>query len=148
MIGIVRIVSGIGLAVALIGTAATAQASERHGFIKPTFKLAFLGRHDGAGEGKAEISAYDKRTKHLFITNAADNRLVIVDISNPAAPAEVNAIDLSPYGGGPNSVAVSHGRVAVAIQATPKTDPGSVVFFDTNGNFKGKVIPSLIDQNP
>jgi DNA-binding beta-propeller fold protein YncE len=147
-----RLLGGIGLATALVCAVTAAQAGKRHGFWKPEFKLEFLGRHEGGGVGAAEIAAYDKRTKRLFVTNAAENKLVIINISNPAAPKEVKSIDLSPYGGGPNSAAVSHGRVAVAVEASPKTDPGSVVFFDTNGNFKGKVevgaLPDMLTFTP
>ena len=39
----------------------------------------------------------------------------------------------------PNSVAVHDGVVAVALQADPKTDPGVVKFFDTDGTFLNQV---------
>ena len=46
---------------------------------------------------------------------------------------------------GPNSVAVSPingGLIAVAVEADPKTSPGSVVLFDRNGARRGKPIPA------
>ncbi|MDX2305348.1 MAG: choice-of-anchor I family protein [Microscillaceae bacterium] len=86
-------------------------------------------------EGAAEIPAYDKGSKRLFFTNAQANNLVVLDLSNPANPTPIDTIDLSPYGGGVNSVAVFEGLVAVAVEADPNQNPGSVVFFDVNGTF-------------
>ncbi len=79
--------------------------------------------------GAAEISAYDPASKQLFFTNAEDNSIVVLDLSDPSYPTEVTTIDMSVYGDGVNSVAVYNGLVAVAVQADPVTDPGSVVFF-------------------
>ncbi len=53
------------------------------------------------------------------------------DLSNPISPALLNTLDLSAEGGAANSLSVSGGVVAVALAADPKTDPGTVVFFDT-----------------
>lgn len=90
-------------------------------------------------QGAAEISAYDPSTRRLFITNAAQCSIDIVSIDNPAKPRILRQIDLRMWGGTPNSVAV-HGRiVAVAVGAEPITDPGTVVFFDTDGRFQAEV---------
>lgn len=116
------------------------------------FRLEFVGRHSGGGETAAEIAAYDRVTQRLFITNARDNKLMIVSIADPANPVEIAAIDLSPYGGGPNSVAVSRRKIAVAVEANVKTDPGSVVFFDADGKFRSKVtvgaLPDMVTFTP
>src|SRR5690606_24599149 len=61
------------------------------------------------------------------------------DLSNPATPTLISTIDLSPYGGGPNSVDIKNGVVAVAVEANVKTDNGFVVFFDTAGTYVGQV---------
>ena len=82
-------------------------------------------------EGAAEIVAFDAANQQLFFTNANDNSVVVLDITNPELPVLVTTIDMSSYGGGINSVAVHEGIVAVAVQADPKTDPGKVVFFNT-----------------
>ncbi len=84
----------------------------------------------------AEIPAYDAATKRIFFTNSASNSIEILDISDPANPQALSPIDLSPYGAGPNSIAVKNGLVAVAVEADPKTDNGHAVFFDTDGNFQ------------
>ncbi len=84
-------------------------------------------------ESAAEISAYDANTRRLFVTNAKANTLDVLDLTNPRKLQSLGVIDLSPYGGGVNSVAVHNGVVAVAMEAEDKTAPGSLVLLDTNG---------------
>ncbi|ACF47209.1 Alkaline phosphatase [Prosthecochloris aestuarii DSM 271] len=83
------------------------------------------------GEGAAEISAYDPLTQQLFVTNAESNCVDVFDLSNPAAVVKRTSIDISSYGGGVNSVAVSQGKLAMAIEADNKQDNGSVVVLAT-----------------
>jgi 2',3'-cyclic-nucleotide 2'-phosphodiesterase/3'-nucleotidase/5'-nucleotidase len=80
----------------------------------------------------AEIPAYDARTKRVFVSSSATNAIDVISIANPAAPTLLFSIDLNPYGAGPNSVAIHRGLVAVAVEAAPRTEPGSVVFFKAN----------------
>lgn len=84
-------------------------------------------------EGAAEITAYDPLTKKLFIvTNSGGNtRIDVLNIADPANPGSAGFIDIAPYGGGVNSVAVSEGKVAAAVEGFTKTDPGKVVVFKT-----------------
>jgi hypothetical protein len=99
--------------------------------------LTLLGRTAGLGVGGAEIAAFDPHSDRAFATNAAAKRLDIYDFSNLAAPALLRSVPLL---GGPNSVAVRRdGLVAVAVEASPKTDPGLVQFFDTDGKPLGSV---------
>ena len=97
-------------------------------------------------DGGAEIAAYDAVSQRVYVVNASANELVAVDASDPASPTEAFTVDLSPYGAGANSVAVSTIEfegvqgikrndtiVAVAVEADPKTGPGVVVFFDADG---------------
>lgn len=99
--------------------------------------LSLEGRTAALGEGGAEIAAFDERSERVFATNAAADQLDVYDFSNPAAPSLVKSVALP---GGPNSVAVRRdGLVAVAVEAAPKTDPGSVQFFDTDGKPLGSV---------
>ncbi len=94
-----------------------------------------IGRTLALGAAGAEITAFHARSERLFATNGAANRLDVYDFSDPAAPALIEGIDLSPYGGAPNSVAVTKkGLVAVAVQAGTSTDPGTVEFFTTGGD--------------
>lgn len=84
-------------------------------------------------DGCAEISAYDPRSNRVFVTNADENQLRILEIIDNEF-VEIGAVDLSVYGGGPNSVAVKRGLVVVAIEADNKQDNGTVEMFDTDGN--------------
>lgn len=103
-----------------------------------------------AGLG-AEISAYDPATKRLFVISGG-TLLEVLDLSNPSSPRLVTTLDTAFYGAGANSVAVSNGIVAVAVQAAPETDPGKVVFFDANGNFLNQVtvgaLPDMLTFTP
>ncbi|TNJ34110.1 choice-of-anchor I family protein [Prosthecochloris vibrioformis] len=84
------------------------------------------------GEGAAEISAYDATTQKLFVTNAELNRIDVLDLSNPSNVTRLTSIDISAYGGNVNSVAVHGGRLAMAIEADVKQDPGKVVVLSTD----------------
>jgi hypothetical protein len=84
----------------------------------------------GLGAGSGETAAYDR--KRLFVTNSANNSLDIVDAVDAAHPALLKRIDLSPWGAGPNSVDVTDGLVAVAVEANPKTSPGAKAYFDAH----------------
>ena len=103
-------------------------------------------------EGAAEISAYDAKSQRLFISNANDNTIDILDLSNPAMPSRVSRIDLSRYGAGVNSVAADRGRIAVAVEHADRTLPGKAVFFDTQGVFQAAVqvgaLPDMLTFTP
>lgn len=90
----------------------------------------------GNGEGAAEISAYDKENKQLFVINnddqASNNKLDVLDIQDPTNIKLKTSVDLSTYGGGANSVAVSNGKLAVAVQANTKTDNGVILVWKTS----------------
>jgi len=92
-----------------------------------------IGMIDIGGSGAAEISAYDPATKKLFVVNNTlnNNRIDVLNLTNPAAPALITSISVAPYGGLVNSVYVSNGKVAAAIEATDKVSPGKVVVFNT-----------------
>ncbi len=103
-------------------------------------------------EGAAEISAFDPASNRLFVINADDASIDVLDLSVPSNPSFLFAIDITPYGDQANSVAVDAGRVAAAIEADPSQDPGSVVFFDTDGNFLSQVtvgaLPDMLTFTP
>ncbi len=121
---------------------------------QPSIQLTPVGTY-ATGEynvSSAEISAYDKDAKRLFVVNAQSQRVDVLNLSNTSAPAFLFAIDLTPYGAVGNSVAVSDGLVAVAVENAVKTDPGKVVFFDEDGNFESQVtvgaLPDMITFTP
>jgi len=103
-------------------------------------ELELVGRTPAQGAAGAEIAAHDPRTQRLYVTNAEADALDIYDARRPGLnPVR---IDLSPYGGGPNSVDVAQkhgGIVAVAVEAEAISDPGTVELFDTAGRHLASV---------
>ena len=110
--------------------------------------LDYIGSFDPSGnnESTCEIVAYDAASQKLFATSAVEDRLDIVDFSNPEAPETVGSIDMSTYGG-VTSVAVHNGIVAVASPNANEQLNGSVVFFDTDGTFLKQVTVGALPDN-
>lgn len=82
------------------------------------------------GKEAAGIVDHDAASQRIFVTNADTHGIDAIDISDPANPVLDGTFDVSPYGNKANSVAVHNGLVVVAVEASPKQDPGRVVFFD------------------
>jgi hypothetical protein len=82
----------------------------------------------------AEIAAYDPLTRRVFVTNAADRSLDILDIGDPTRLRLVRRVELGAYGL-PTSVTAKWGLVAVAVEGTApnETELGSVVLLDSAG---------------
>ena len=103
-------------------------------------------------DSATEIVSYDASSQRLFVTNSANSAIDIVDFSNPFNPTLISSIDTSPYGGSPTSVDAYNGTIAVAVPADPETDPGSVVFFDTDGTLLGQAtvgaLPDMLTFTP
>ncbi len=94
--------------------------------------LNFLGRYKAnvpEGEnGGAEITAYDPQTKRLYVVNAFNNAIDILNLDDPTNPVFVSSIEIDDAMGiGVNSVAVKNSIVAVAIANDPKEEPGKKV---------------------
>ncbi|MDT0606811.1 choice-of-anchor I family protein [Croceitalea rosinachiae] len=104
------------------------------------------------GEGAAEISAFDPSTNKLFVVNVEINEISSFDISDIN-----NVVQLSPVvclqDGAPNSVAVSNGKLAVAIEAPTKQDKGFIELFDTTTQqeinvFNVGALPDMVTFTP
>lgn len=80
--------------------------------------------------GSAEIPAYDPVSKRLFMVNGANGTVDVLDIADPTSPRRAGTISVQGLGASVNSVAAYEGLVALAIEASPKTSPGSVAFHD------------------
>lgn len=81
----------------------------------------------------SEISAYDPSTKRLFTVNNASKALVdVVDLSAFPTLTKLQPIDVSVLGGVANSVAVSDGKLAIALEASNKQANGSVIVVNTS----------------
>ena len=99
---------------------------------KPSLMFQKSSSIDLGGEGAAEIASYDPATMKLYVVNNdGASRIDVIDLKEPSSPAYLNSIDITPYGNGVNSVAVSHGLLAAAVEADPAQEPGSIVFFNT-----------------
>ncbi|MDO5510854.1 MAG: choice-of-anchor I family protein [Weeksellaceae bacterium] len=116
-------------------------------------ELNYIGSFDPSGENSAstEIVDFDPVSQRLFTTSGTTATLDIINFSNPAAPSVFASIDMSQYGT-LTSVAVKNGIVAVASpNVNPQLD-GSVVFFDTDGNYINQVtvgaLPDMIVFTP
>ncbi|BBK36039.1 hypothetical protein STAQ_11170 [Allostella sp. ATCC 35155] len=113
-------------------------------------QLDVLGSYDHGGfdEAAAETLAFDPATDRLFVSNAEANTLDVLDLSDPSNPKLVTAISLDAFGGGVNSVATKNGIVAAAVASDEDGEPGTIAFFDTDGNLLGQkavgVLPDMI----
>jgi 2',3'-cyclic-nucleotide 2'-phosphodiesterase (5'-nucleotidase family) len=137
----------VGLCLLFAAIPAADMNKWHHGKDESSLAIAPIGTYDtGLGEDSAEVVTYNQNT--MYVTNSDDNSFDIVDISDPANPVQIARIPLDGYGAGPNSVAVYGRIVAVAVEADPKTDPGTVVFFDTDGEYLNHVtvgaLPDMI----
>ncbi|MBC7828537.1 MAG: choice-of-anchor I family protein [Chitinophagaceae bacterium] len=104
--------------------------------------------------GAAEISAYDPKTKRLFVVNnSTTNKIDVIGLQNVSSLAVIASIDVVKYGGLVNSVAVHDGLLAAAIESVNKQEPGKVVVFKTSDYSVVKVIavgalPDMITFSP
>lgn len=114
-------------------------------------ELTFLGRHTTGtvAAGASEITAYDAKTRRVFVVNAQAGTVDVLDIRDPRKPRTVATLATP----GANSVAVRDGLVAVAQQAAVKTDPGTVAFFDARSGKKLRqvtvgALPDMVTFTP
>lgn len=118
------------------------------------FSMSPIGTYEtgSVNRNAAEISAYDPTTSLLYILRSDLNAYAIVDMSNPAAMTDIALVDLSAFGGSPNSIDVHNGKLAVAIEAESAQDIGAVVFFDSNGRFLARypagAMPDMLTFSP
>lgn len=96
-------------------------------------------------EGAAEIVAHDPGSQRVFVVNANDDRIDILDISNIGSSLSadtlsnlllLSSIDVAadvPEAGGINSVDVHNGLVAVAVQNDDDSKNGFVAFYNEAG---------------
>lgn len=117
----------------------------------------FIGRYETKeyGVSAAEIPAYDAATKRVFVVNALSGKIDILDLQTPATPTHIGTLDAESVLAGAeiNSVAVNGGKVAVAIQAPVKTDPGYLALYDAEslallGSVKVGSLPDMVTFTP
>jgi len=103
------------------------------------------------GEGASEISAFDAKSKRLFVVNVALQQVSVFNISNVDSPIEETPIVLGI--GSPNSVAVNKGLLAIAVEADPKQNLGSILVYDTTSlnmlhSYQVGALPDMVTFSP
>lgn len=125
-----RTLRALPLILALAGTIATAGTQgPQHQTSHPQLALLSTYRTGLYEQGGAEITAYDPATKRLFFVNAGIAAITVLDLRDPANPQRIAEI---PTTSNVNSVAVSKGLVAAAVEGPSKTDPGTALFFKSD----------------
>ena len=121
----------------------------------PETQFSEISRLQIGGEAAAEITAYDLVTNQLFVVNNSDGSTVdVINFSNPSQPYKVSSIQIASFGGGVNSVAVKNGLLAIAVEASVKTDNGSIVIFRTDNltnpvaNVAVGALPDMVTFSP
>ena len=121
----------------------------------PGVRLDFAGRYvadrtvpkapgEPANEDiRAEVAAISG--DRMFVVN--HQSIEIVNIKNIRKPMQLSLVDLSGYGGSITSVAAHDDLIAVAVPASVRTDPGTIVFLDREGAIVDEVtVGSLPDM--
>jgi hypothetical protein len=84
-------------------------------------------------DGSAEIVAFNRVAKRLYVMNSTESMVEILDFSNPRNIVPVGSISLISYGTGGTSVACNDNVVAASVSGN-NNGKGSVVFMDLDGN--------------
>ncbi|MDO6749177.1 choice-of-anchor I domain-containing protein, partial [Gilvimarinus sp. 1_MG-2023] len=100
-------------------------------------QLVQVGRYESGiyDDGGAEIVAFDSTTNKLFVINSGNAAVDVLDLNDPSAPTLLGTISAEDAGvagfevGGVNSVAVSNGILALAVEADTKQDNGRAYFY-------------------
>jgi hypothetical protein len=119
----------LALSLSLSAAVATAEDAANGRRNEPLLTLTKIGVTEAQGLGGAEINAYDAHSRRLFVSNGAKGWIDVYDLADPAAPRLIGLLDTRDLGPTVNSVAVHNGQVAVAVEAAPKTSPGSVALY-------------------
>ncbi|MCR2747595.1 choice-of-anchor I family protein [Limnobacter parvus] len=82
-------------------------------------------------ESAAEIATFDPSTNRLFVSNASTRAIDVFDFADPENPVLLQSLPANDVltGATVNSVAVANGILAVAIEASPKTNLGRVALY-------------------
>ena len=106
----------------------------------------------------AEIVAFDPASQQIFTVNGMAKTVDVLDTRDVSNLKKTGVLDLSGGGafadyGSPNSVAVSQGLIAVAVENDQKQSPGWVYFFHAaDGGFVKRVVagalPDMVTFTP
>ena len=84
------------------------------------------------GEGAAEISTFDAKTKKLFIVNSDTKEISVYNLENVETPEKLNAIPI--MNGAPNSIAAYNGKIAIALEDNVKQNNGTIALYNAEDN--------------
>src|SRR6185436_16766685 len=89
------------LAACAIAYSATAAPPVLPAAALPQIELTPIGTYASGifEQGGSEIAAHDPLTQRLYVVNAKEASVNVLDISNPAAPTKIGNISLLPFGG-------------------------------------------------
>ena len=105
----------------------------------------------------AEIPTYCQKTKQVFVVNAESGRVDVLGLGDDGSLTKVGSIDaagdLAHGMGAVNSVSVSGGTLAVAIEAGVITDNGWIAFYNTEslqlkGSVEAGALPDMVTFTP
>lgn len=107
-------------------------------------------------EGAAEIVAHDPQLQRIYVVNANDGVVDVLDASTPSTPAKIASINVQAAGpalGAANSVAYRDGVIAVAIEAQVKQHNGFVALYQASdlsllGLFEAGALPDMLTFTP
>jgi len=108
-------------------------------------------------QSAAEIPAYCPDARRVFVVNAETGRVDVLTLDGSGGLTSAGFIDAAKEAADSmkavNSVSVSKGTLAVAIEAEPNTDPGVVAFYDTatlklKGTAPAGALPDMVAFSP
>lgn len=133
-----------------------------------TINLSLLGRYESGvfDESAAEIVDFDPSTDRAYVVNADSGQIDVIDAATPATPTLLTSLDVAADVatavaavatagdlGAANSVSISNGVVAVAIEAATKQDNGYIAFYSTADNtfvaaIEAGALPDMVTFTP
>lgn len=104
------------------------------------------------GEASAEISAFDPATNKLFTVNVETVEISVFDLTNLDNIQKLTSIPMAGIGV-PNSVSVSNGLLAVALENDNKQLDGSILLYNTatqqlEDSFTVGALPDMVTFSP
>jgi len=103
------------------------------------------------GEGAAEIVTYDKDSNTIFVIQGDENKVLAYPLNVTGVGNKTGEIIVA--SGGINSISVSNGKIALAVAAEVKQEPGQVVVYNTSDlskvvNVTVGALPDMVTFTP
>lgn len=117
--------------------------------VSETIEVSYVSTIEAGGMNAVEISAYCAKTKRLFSASTSHKGVLVYDIADAKNPKKITTIDISKYGGNVNSVAISNGNIAMAIENTNRQEKGIIVVYNTKSlqeihSYEAGALPDMI----